>query len=214
MNLESLRNKMSPLMQSSLRSKILAAFVASFAFVYHFSFMWVFYSLGVLPMFYFNIGSTLLFTAMGGLVISWRPAFWMYAVCFLEVVVHQILAEYYIGSQTDFHFFILLMGMVPFIVFPRNPKLSFVLGSISCAIFVAVEVMAHLFPTIYVLDEKIVFIIRTFFHQASLLLSGIQFFLFRYFSSYINIFICQVTKFHLKLYKFISEYRSKLKVQF
>ncbi len=152
---------MSPLMQSSLRSKILAAFVASFAFIYHFSFMWFFYSLGVIPMFYFNIGSTLLFTAMGGLVISLQPRFWMYAVCFLEVVVHQVLAEYYIGSQTDFHFFILLMGMVPFIVFPRNPKLSFVLGSISCAIFVAVEALAHVFTPVYELDEKMIFIIRT-----------------------------------------------------
>lgn len=148
-------------MQSSLRSKILAAFVASFAFIYHFSFMWVFYSLGVIPMFYFNIGSVLLFTAVGGLVISWQPLFWMYALCFLEVVVHQILAEYYIGAQTDFHFFILLMGMVPFIVFPRNPKLSFLLGSVSCAIFVAMEIMAHAFTPVYELDEKMIFIIRT-----------------------------------------------------
>lgn len=161
MNLMDLRNKMSPLMQSSLRSKILAAFVASFAFIYHFSFMWVFYSLGVIPMFYFNIGSVLLFTAVGGLVISWQPVFWMYALCFLEVVVHQILAEYYIGPQTDFHFFILLMGMVPFIVFPRNPKLSFLLGSVSCAIFVAMEIMAPAFTPVYELDEKMIFIIRT-----------------------------------------------------
>ncbi len=161
MNLVNLRNKMKPLLETSMRSKILAAFVASFAFIYHFSFMWVFYSLNVLTMFYFNIGSVLLFTFVGGLVISWRPAFWMYAICFVEVVVHQVLAEYYVGSQTDFHFFILLMGMIPFIIFFNHPKLSFLLGSFSCAIFVAVEVMSHVFTPIFELDEKMVFVIRT-----------------------------------------------------
>ena len=152
---------MKPLLETSMRSKILAAFVASFAFIYHFSFMWVFYSLNVLTMFYFNIGSVLLFTFVGGLVISWRPAFWMYAICFVEVVVDQVLAEYFVGSQTDFHFFILLMGMIPFIIFFNHPKLSFLLGSFSCAIFVAVEVMSHVFTPIFELDEKMVFVIRT-----------------------------------------------------
>ncbi|MBO4547562.1 MAG: HD domain-containing protein [Treponema sp.] len=160
MNLENLRNKMRPLLESSTRSKILAAFVTSFAFIYHFSFMWVFYSLDLLPMFYFNIGSVLLFTVIGGLIISWRLSFWMYIVCFLEVVVHQILAEYYIGSQTDFHFFILLMGLIPFIIFFNNSKLTFLLGTFSCAIFVVVEAVGPSFAPVFALDQKTLMIIR------------------------------------------------------
>jgi len=161
MNLESLRNKMRPLLETSTRSKILAVFVTSFAFIYHFSFMWVFYSMDLLPMFYFNIGSVLLFTVIGGLIISWRLSFWMYIVCFIEVVVHQVLAEYYIGSQTDFHFFILLMGMIPFIIFFNKPRLSFFLGTISCIVFVTIESLAPSVTPVFALDEKTILIIRT-----------------------------------------------------
>ena len=141
MNLESLRNKMKPLLDTTLRSKILAAFVASFAFMYHFSFMWFFYSLGVLPMFYFNIGSVFLFVVLDALVLSWKPTFMMYIFAFIEVVLHQVLAEYYIGAQTDFHFFILMMGMIPFIIFFDKPKPSFfgnvvfVISAINVSLF-------------------------------------------------------------------------------
>ena len=161
MNLDNLRNKMRPLLDTTMRSKILAAFVVSFAFIYHFSFLWVFYSLGVIPMFYFNIGSVLLFVVIDALILSMRPTFFMHAVCFLEVVVHQVLAEYYIGSQTDFHFFILLMGMIPFIVFFDKPKQSFFVGTISCALFVGIEIIAPTVTPVFSLDSRTVSIIRT-----------------------------------------------------
>ena len=159
MNLESLRNKMKPLLDTTLRSKILAAFVASFAFMYHFSFMWFFYSLGVLPMFYFNIGSVFLFVVLDALVLSWKPTFMMYIFAFIEVVLHQVFAEYYIGAQTDFHFFILMMGMIPFIIFFDKPKPSFFLGMISCAFFAAVEVIMPSFDPVFKLDGNVVFVI-------------------------------------------------------
>lgn len=161
MNLESLRNKMKPLLDTSMRSKILAAFVASFAFVYHFSLMWIFYSLGVIQMFYFNIGSVLLFVIIDSLVLTYKPAFWMYTLCFFEVVVHQVLAEYFTGAATNFHYFILLMGLLPFIIFTNQPRASMFLGGISGAAFVVVEVMGPRFEPIYVLDSKTLFAITT-----------------------------------------------------
>lgn len=161
MNLENLRNKMRPLLDTTMRSKILAAFAVSFAFIYHFSFMWVFYSLGVLPMFYFNIGSVLLFVVIDGLVLSLKPMFFMHVISFVEVVVHQILAEYYVGSQADFHFFILLMGMIPFIVFFDKPKPSFFIGTISCALFVGIEIIAPSMTPVFQLDPSTVSIIRS-----------------------------------------------------
>lgn len=161
MNLESLRNKMKPLLDTSMRSKILAAFVASFAFVYHFSLMWIFYSLGVIQMFYFNIGSVLLFVIIDSLVLTYKPAFWMYTLCFFEVVVHQVLAEYFTGAATNFHYFILLMGLLPFIIFTNQPRASMFLGGISSAAFVVVEVMGPRFEPIYVLDPKTLFAITT-----------------------------------------------------
>ncbi|MBR5095730.1 MAG: HD domain-containing protein, partial [Treponema sp.] len=112
-------------------------------------------------MFYFNIASVLLFTIVGGLVISWRPTFLMYMICFVEVVVHQVLAEYYVGAQTDFHFFILMMGMVPFIIFFEKSKLSFLLGLISCVFFVGTEVLAPNVNPVFSLDERTILIIRT-----------------------------------------------------
>ena len=160
MNLEDLRNKMKPLLNTTMRSKILAAFVVSFAFIYHFCFMWLFYSLGVIQMFYFNIFSVFLFAVIDALILSWRPTFLMYILCFIEVVFHQVLAEYYIGSQSDFHFFILMMGMIPFITFFDKPKPSFFLGTVSCAIFVAVEILSRSFNPIFALDENTLSIIR------------------------------------------------------
>ena len=151
---------MKPLLDTTLRSKILAVFSVSFAFIYHFSFMWVFYSLGVIPMFYFNIGSSILFVVIDGLILSLKPSFWMYAVCFAEVVAHQILAEYFIGWQTGFHFFILLMGLVPFVVFFDKPKQSFLLGIISCALFLGAEVVTPSITPIFVLNEHAVSAIR------------------------------------------------------
>ena len=161
MNLESLRNKMKPLLDTTMRSKILASFAVSFAFIYHFSFMWVFYSLGVIPMFYFNIASVFIFAAIDALILSFKPFFFMHVICFVEVVVHQVLAEYYIGAQTDFHFFILLMGMIPFIVFFDKPKHSFFIGTVSCAFFVGVEIMGPKITAIYQLDPSVVSIIRS-----------------------------------------------------
>ena len=152
---------MKPLLDTSMRSKILAAFVASFAFVYHFSLMWIFYSLGVIQMFYFNIGSVLLFVIIDSLVLTYKPAFWMYTLCFFEVVVHQVLAEYFTGAATNFHYFILLMGLLPFIIFTNPPRASMFLGGLSSAAFVVVEVMGPRFEPIYVLDPKTLFAITT-----------------------------------------------------
>ena len=152
---------MKPLLDTSMRSKILAAFVASFAFVYHFSLMWICYSLGVIQMFYFNIGSVLLFVIIDSLVLTYKPAFWMYTLCFFEVVVHQVLAEYFTGAATNFHYFILLMGLLPFIIFTNQPRASMFLGGISSAAFVVVEVMGPRFEPIYALDPKTLFAITT-----------------------------------------------------
>ena len=135
--------------------------MASFAFVYHFSLMWIFYSLGVIQMFYFNIGSVLLFVIIDSLVLTYKPAFWMYTLCFFEVVVHQVLAEYFTGAATNFHYFILLMGLLPFIIFTNQPRASMFLGGISSAAFVVVEVMGPRFEPIYVLDPKTLFAITT-----------------------------------------------------
>lgn len=161
MNLEDLRNKMKPLLDTTMRSKILAAFAVSFAFIYHFSFMWVFYSLGVIPMFYFNIGSVLIFVVIDGLILSMKPTFFMHVISFAEVVVHQVLAEYYIGTQADFHFFILLMGMIPFIVFFDKPKSSFFIGTLSCALFVGIEIVAPTVKPVFALDPGIISVIRS-----------------------------------------------------
>lgn len=160
MSLESLRKKLRPLLDTSIRSKILAAFVTSFALVYHFSFMWIFYSLNVIQMFYFNIGSVLLFVIIDSLILSYKPCFWMYFLSFIEVVIHQVLAERFIGSQTDFHFFILLMGMLPFIVFSNKPKSSVFTSIVSSAIFVFLEAAEpYVIPKI-VLAPRTIFAIR------------------------------------------------------
>lgn len=152
---------MRPLLDTTMRAKILAAFAGLFALVYHFTFLWVFYSMGIIPMFYFNIISVLIFVVIDSLVFSYKASFWMHVICFCEVVVHQVLAEYYVGSGTNFHFFILLMGLLPFIIFYDRPKSSFLLGMISSVIFIFIEAAEPFLNPVFKLDERTVFAIRT-----------------------------------------------------
>ena len=78
-----------------------------FALIYHLSFLIVFKCLKVMPMFYFNIVSVILFAFVTLRSFKMKNVIPYYFVCYIEVVVHQIMADFFLGGDAYFHYFIL-----------------------------------------------------------------------------------------------------------
>jgi len=106
------------------RSEIIAFLSTACAFIYHVSVFIVFGALKIYPMFFFNIFSISLFAVLLYLIPRKKGYEYMYLIAALEVIIHQILAEYYLGSYTCFRSFIFLMGALPYLVFQENFKTS------------------------------------------------------------------------------------------
>ena len=106
------------------RSEIIAFMATAGAFVYHVSVFIIFGFLKIYPMFFFNIFSISIFGVLLYLIPRHRTYEFMYLMAAIEVIIHQILAEYFLGSYTCFRGFIFLMGALPYMVFQENFKTS------------------------------------------------------------------------------------------
>lgn len=93
-----------------------------FSLLYHVAFLITFRILEVYPMFYFNFFSVTVFLIVTILAPKLKSFVVPYAFCFVEVVAHQILADWYIGGEAAFHFFILIIGLLPILSFSGNFK--------------------------------------------------------------------------------------------
>ncbi|MCR5187478.1 MAG: hypothetical protein K6C97_00980, partial [Treponema sp.] len=83
-----------------------------------------------------------------------------YFLCLAEVVVHQILADYYLGGDAEFHYFILLIGLLPALCFGKRIKLATTVVSLSVIAFLIIESKAvYIFP-VYLIEYKIISVIR------------------------------------------------------
>ncbi|WP_338369847.1 PP2C family protein-serine/threonine phosphatase [Treponema bryantii] len=54
----------------------------------------------------------------------------------LEVIVHQIMADYYLGSYSSFHSFILLMGLLPFLIFENKKRYALPITALSSLLYI------------------------------------------------------------------------------
>ena len=131
-----------------------------FALLYHSAFLIVFKNLNVLPMFYFNIGSVTLFLTLTLIFPLTKECIRPYFFAFLEVVTHQLLADRFLGGNASFHFFILLIGMLPILVFGKHLVAAIVFQIITAFAFIFLEVIAPDIKPIYLIDEKILRLIK------------------------------------------------------
>lgn len=150
--------KNSEVLSSWKRAKIVSTFTCVFSLVYHISVFILFLVLQVYPMAYCNIISISIFTLILALIPKMKNFFVAYFVSASEVVVHQILAEYFLGSQTCFHFFILLMGLLPFLIFEDKFKTSIPLTIVTSILYIIMENI-ELVP-IYNLPISVIRVIR------------------------------------------------------
>lgn len=124
---------------SKNRAKIVAAFCTSCALTYHILVFFVFILLKITPMVYYNVFSVILFTFVLIRIQSANTFVKLYALCTIEVVPHQILADYFLGTYANFHFFILLMGLIPFLVFKNKSRLLIPFSFVTSLLFIVIE---------------------------------------------------------------------------
>ncbi len=87
-------------------------------------------------MFYYNFVSIGVFLIILFLVPRLKSYVLLYNIAMGEVIIHQILADYYLGSYTSFHSFILLMGLLPFLVFENKKRYALPITIITSLIYI------------------------------------------------------------------------------
>lgn len=143
---------------SKNRAKIVASFCASCALTYHIVIFFVFILLRITPMVYYNVFSVILFTLVLIRIQSASSFVSLYALCTIEVIPHQILSDYFLGTYANFHFFILLMGLIPFLVFRNKSKLLIPFSFVTSLLFIVIENIQ--FQPKYEVDEFIQVLLR------------------------------------------------------
>jgi len=140
--------------------KMIFMIAVFFSTLYHLGFLITFRILGVMPMFYFNFFSVTLFAVVSFLSFKINNFVIPYAFCWVEVVAHQILADYFIGSAAGFHFFILLIGLLAELCFGHHFILSTIYGLVSIIIFVVIEAIGpHIMP-VYDIPYQVITVIK------------------------------------------------------
>ena len=102
------------------RAKLVSLFVTICSLVYHVSICIFFYVINVMQMFFYNFVSISVFLFILFLIPRLKSYILPYMLAFVEIVFHQVLADYYMGSYSSFHSFILLLGLLPFIIFENK----------------------------------------------------------------------------------------------
>lgn len=128
-------------------------FTISFAFVYHATFLCVFQYTKIEPMFYFNIFSVLFYTVL--LITYKRTRVYVVPVLLflVEVVAHQVQAAHYLGGSANFHYLILLSGIVPLLTFESRIGLASFCGFTTTLIFAYMESNAiHTIPQLNIAE--------------------------------------------------------------
>ena len=128
------------------------------ALFYHICIFFVFWGLKVYPMVFYNIISISVFTLILFLLKLKKSVIALFTLGVVEVIVHQVLAEYFIGSESSFHFFIFMMGLLPYLVFDYRFKVSIPITAITSIIFVILEI--YNFDPVYSISDRAIFILR------------------------------------------------------
>lgn len=154
-------NKVKLKLDSSFgRARLVSFFTDACSLLYHIIICIVFYFLDVKPMFYFNFLSITVFTVILILIPKFKSYVLLYMIAATEVIAHQMMADHFLGTETCFHCFILLMGLLPFLVFEDKFKLSIPITIITSLLYIIYENIV--IKPIYVIDPTVISIIRIF----------------------------------------------------
>ena len=130
------KKSLNSLTSSFERAKLVSLFVTISSLIYHTAICLFFLIIDVRPMFYYNLISIFVFALILILIPRVKSFVLLYYLGLVEIIVHQVLADYYLGSYCSFHSFILLMGLLPFLVFENKKKYALPITFISTLLYI------------------------------------------------------------------------------
>lgn len=134
------------------RASLIAFICSLVAALYHACVMIGFRIIGLEFMFVYNIISVTVFTITTCLVPKAKSYILLYSLTVIEVIIHQFFADYFLGTFAGFHFFILLMGLLPYLVFENKQVLGIPYTLIACSLFIILECLN--FPGVYDFENR------------------------------------------------------------
>ncbi len=140
------------------RAKIVSQLTCLSSLLYHIGVFILFFFLEIYPMFFFNIASIILFSVVLFFIPKLNSYVGAYLTAAIEVVIHQLLADYFLGTGASFHYFILLIGLLPFLVFEGKFKIAIPVTSITCVLFVVLENITIV--PVYEINPTILYVIK------------------------------------------------------
>ena len=109
------------------------------ALVYHVGVLFIFFFMKIYPLAYYNIFSCLFFTTILLLIPKRKSLILLYLISTVEVIFHQTFAEFLLGSDTNFRFFIFGMGLLPYLVFEYRMKISIPITLVCTTVFLILQ---------------------------------------------------------------------------
>lgn len=133
---QKVRKGLNSLTSSFQRARLVSLFVTICSLLYHIGIWWFFYAVDIKHMFYYNFFSITVFSVILILVPRLKSYVLAYNIALLEVIIHQVLADYFMGSYSSFHSFILLMGLLPFIIFENKKRYALPITVITALLYI------------------------------------------------------------------------------
>lgn len=185
-NLSSLLKFLGKNLAKSQRGFIVTSLSEIFELVYHVCFLIFFHKHGITPMFYFNIFSVSCFTICIFILFKFKNANVIFFITLFEVIIHQILADYFLGAASGFHFLIMILVVYPYLIEKRNFHVGIPISFICILIFFACEILFSHTTPIYVLDESVIKTVRAVNIIASMVVVLTMILIFKLIINYIE----------------------------
>ena len=129
-------NGLNSLTSSYQRARLVSLFVTVCSLLYHTAICIFFYVIGIKQMFYYNFVSISVFLLIFFIIPRLKSLVLPYYLALTEVIVHQVMADYFLGSYCSFHSFILLLGLLPFLVFENKKRFAVPITVISSVLYI------------------------------------------------------------------------------
>lgn len=143
------------------RPFVVAKFTALVALIYHFCFIFVFFVLKVYPMSIFNIGSSIIFFTATFFVKKVRSITPLFFMAEFEVIFHQIFADYYLGANSSFHFFLLIIAYLPYFIYTKRLNIAIIFSIIPLIIFSVLEICGPFITPVYQISIQVEYSIKS-----------------------------------------------------
>lgn len=148
------------LTDSKQRARFFSSYCAIFAGIYHFACILLFSHFNVLPLVYYNFFSICFYAFLFYISPKLKRYVIVYLFSCLEVYCHQTLGILCIGLTAGFHYFFIPFALLPLYTFRHRIKLASLFTIIGGLAFIITEGYGANLPTLYVIPNKVIMVLR------------------------------------------------------